>query len=701
MLAAAVVAAALSAGASAAAASAASPVSLTIDARPGQLAKAVTGLQRSGLRVQRRTGRALQVVADPSRARALEALPGVAGARTASGAFADDVALSQGIERQGADVIGRIAGRGAGLTIAVLDMGFGQNVARMQALGELPPAAQVEALSFDAASGFAGTNAYGNRTNHGELVTQTVYDYAPDARYLLVNYHSEADFQAAAEAVIARRPDIVVHSNSFIEGPFDGTSASARAVDRAAAAGILWFNSAGNYARLHWSGPWADADGDADLDWPNGDAWTFVRAAGNPITFALSWASPPGGVPTDLDLILERLDPSGAWIPAAGSSDRQSAGSPTAERIVGYSPPVDATLRLRVVHVSGPPPPPGDLTLFSREIALADIGGTIESSIPTPGDAAGAIAVGAVDWRGNARKSYSSQGPTDDGRLKPDLVAPTDTRVMGPEGFRAVGGTSNAAPNAAGAAALLLAAERRAGRAPSAAEIRGALTTDALDLGVPGPDGVFGNGRIRVSLTPPRIALQKPSPLSSVRGRLAVKFRALSPSRVATWTLAIDGVPAVVRPQIYPRGITIDTRRLPDGFHLLAVDAKDFPGNVGSSSWSVRVDNTPPEILIRRVTSKRVKPAWVRGRGDGPVRRAAIRLITAIGDPDTTGRLPATLRVTDARGRTVVTRRLTARRGPAVSIAVGILPVGRHRVRLEVRDRAGNPATVTRKILVR
>ncbi|WP_217923206.1 S8 family serine peptidase [Miltoncostaea oceani] len=681
-------------------ATAAPPAAITIDAEPGRVTTAVAGLGRAGLKVQRRDGRRLQVVADPARARALAALPGVAVARPATASFGDDVAVSQGLERSGADVLGRVSGGGAGLTIAVLDLGFGQNLARMQALGELPPAARLETLSFDTASGLAGRNAYGNRTNHGEIVAQTVYDYAPEARYLLVNYHSEADFAAATDALIARRPDIVVHSNSFIEGPFDGTSPAARAVDRAAAAGILWFNSAGNYAQLHWSGPWADVDGDADLDWPNGDAWTFTRAAGNPITFALSWTSPPGGTPTDIDMVVERLDASGAWIPVAGSGDRQSDGAPTAERIVGYSPPADAVFRLRAVRVSGPPPA-GDLTLFSREIPLRDIGGTVEDSIPTPGDAAGAIAVGAVDWRGNARKSYSSQGPSDDGRLKPDLVAPTDTRVMGAEGFRAVGGTSNAAPNAAGAAAVLLAAERRAGRAPTASEIRSALTSGALDLGVPGPDGVFGNGRVRVGLTPPRVARQQPRPLAAVRGRVPVRFTALSRSRVSTWTLAVDGVPAVRRPQTYPRGITIDTRRLADGWHLLQVEARDFPGNVGVSSWSVRVDNTRPRLVVRRVVVRRVRPARVPGRGPDRVRRGAVRLVAAVDDPGSTGRLPATLKVTDARRRAVVTRTIAVGRGPVVAIPVGILPAGRYVVRLDLRDRAGNPAVATRRVVVR
>ncbi len=301
--------AALAAGHAAAAPPA--PASLTVDAAPGKAAQVAKGLAQGGLRVQRRDGRRFQVVASPARATALARLPGVAGARTSSAAFADDVQLSQGLERQGADVLGRVADGGAGLTIAVLDLGFGQNLARLQALGELPPPERLETLSFDPAAGLAGRNAYGNRTNHGEIVAQTVFDYAPKARYLLVNYHTEADFQAATDALIARRPDIVVHSNSFIEGPFDGTGAAARAVDRAAGAGILWFNSAGNYALLHWEGTWADADADGDLDWPNGDNWTFPRSPGAPITFALSWASPPGGPPSGLELSLERREGDG------------------------------------------------------------------------------------------------------------------------------------------------------------------------------------------------------------------------------------------------------------------------------------------------------------------------------------------------------------------------------------------------------
>jgi hypothetical protein len=686
----------------AASAAAAAPRSIAVQAERGEVARAAVALGRSGLKIQRRRGGQLQVVADPRRARALSRLPGVAGARVASGAFADAPAVSQGIERSGADVLGRVAGGGEGLVIAVLDLGFGQNLATQQARGELPPAGQLETLSFDAAGGLAGTNAYGNRTNHGELIAQTLFDYAPKARYLFVNYHTEGDFIAAADAVTARRPDIVVHSNSFIEGPFDGTGPSARAVDRAAAAGILWFNSAGNYAQRHWSGEWTDADADGDLDWPNGDAWTFERGPGLPITFALSWTSPPGGPATDIDLILERLEPSGAWTPVMGSSDRQSAGAPSAERIVGYSSSVGGVFRLRAALSSGPPPEV-PLTLFSREIAVTDIGGTTASSTPTPGDAAGAIAVGAVDWRGDRFKAYSSQGPSDDGRLKPDLVAPTDTRLMGPNGQRSVGGTSIAAPNAAGAAAVLLAAERRAGRFPSAGEIRGQLGALAVDLGTPGPDPVFGAGRVRVSIDAPRMAALEPTPFSSIRGKVTVRFKALSRSKVTQWALRLDGTPAVRRAQTYPRGIGVDTRRLPDGWHALAIEAKDFPGNVGLREWAVKVDNTRPRLVVRAVRPVRARRA-LSERGPGrprPGARRPTRLVVAVADAGTTGALTARVELRTSSGRFVSLRTAKVKPGPLRTIALGRLARGRYRVHVDLRDRAGNSATATRAVRIR
>lgn len=81
------------------------------------------------------------------------------------------------------------------------------------------------------------------------------------------------------------------------------------------------------------------------------------------------------------------------------------------------------------------------------------------TSMGVPADAAGVISVGAVDLAGVVTE-FSSRGPTADGRIKPDIVAPGLDVVIAhptdPTQYLSGKGTSFATPLAAGAAALLL-----------------------------------------------------------------------------------------------------------------------------------------------------------------------------------------------------------------------------------------------------
>ncbi len=81
--------------------------------------------------------------------------------------------------------------------------------------------------------------------------------------------------------------------------------------------------------------------------------------------------------------------------------------------------------------------------------------------IIAPADGFGTIAVGAVDEFGNVA-SFSSRGPTFDGRIKPDVSAQgvgTFGAIAGTDnGYRFANGTSAATPIASGVAALLLSA---------------------------------------------------------------------------------------------------------------------------------------------------------------------------------------------------------------------------------------------------
>lgn len=83
--------------------------------------------------------------------------------------------------------------------------------------------------------------------------------------------------------------------------------------------------------------------------------------------------------------------------------------------------------------------------------------------IIAPADGFGTIAVGAVDESGNYA-SFSSRGPTSDGRIKPEVVAHgvnTFGAVAGTiTGYRFANGTSAATPVASGVAALLLSAHQ-------------------------------------------------------------------------------------------------------------------------------------------------------------------------------------------------------------------------------------------------
>jgi hypothetical protein len=134
----------------------------------------------------------------------------------------------------------------------------------------------------------------------------------------------------------------------------------------------------------------------------------------------------------------------------------------------------------------------------------------VAKNVITVGSVTDAVANGQRDPSVARQSSFSSWGPTDDGRIKPDLVANGDglfsSLAGGDSSYGTFSGTSMSAPNAAGTAALLIEeyASLFPGGAMRSSTLKALLIHTADDLGNPGPDYQFGwglvNGRAAVDL---------------------------------------------------------------------------------------------------------------------------------------------------------------------------------------------------------
>jgi hypothetical protein len=290
----------------------------------------------------------------------------------------------------------------------------------------------------------------------------------------------------------------------------------------------------------------------------------------------LSWATPGARYA----LLAQHRGPGGAWTTMATA---EPEGYRTT---LNYRAGSGGAWRVAVARRAGPA---GPLSLFSRTVSLGRFA-VLARSIPTTGDAVGSLTVAAATWDNDRLADYSSNGPTDDGRRKPDVTGPTDVTVN--PRYPRVAGTSTAAPHVAGAAALLRQQRQAKHLDISPGALSRVLITRAFDLGPRGPDPGYGAGRVRVDTIAPRVAVR----VESQGSRRVVRLRR-GARPVLRVDLTDDGHISASRilegRRLLATGTGFHFRwrspRLTPGTHRITVQSNDLAGNSGRGTITLAV----------------------------------------------------------------------------------------------------------------
>lgn len=384
--------------------------------------------------------------------------------------------VSEGVRVIGANLWHEAGIKGQGVKVAIVDGGF-KGYQRL--LGsELPPADRVIVRSFTRDEDIEANE------RHGTAVAEIVYDMAPEATFYLVNFDTDVQLGRAIDFLISEGVHVINTSFNFLGTgcPWEGTGLIEPMVKRARDAGIFWAVSVGNHGTEHWQGIFDDPDKDGFHNFLGDDEGLTIDAdADETIIAVFSWEDKCGRATDNYELLLfddaDRRRASGSQL---------RTGWPS--RVLVFTPRESGRYHLKIRQRSATKPAAQlDLTVVEFEPEYSVWEGSV--GVFEPAISPNAFSVGAVDFRNDSVRRYSSRGPTKDGRIKPDFAAPDGVRTVS---FRPFFGTSAASPHVAGAATLIKSARPEWG--PK--EIAAFLASRAVDRGDDGPDNTYGAGRI-------------------------------------------------------------------------------------------------------------------------------------------------------------------------------------------------------------
>jgi subtilase family protein/ASPM-SPD-2-Hydin domain-containing protein len=403
--------------------------------------------------------------------------------------------------------------------------------------------------SIPAGCAFAGAGA------EGTALMEIIYDLAPNVQLFFSNADTDMEFNEAVDYV-ASHADVGVDDLSFVGLPYNGTSdvSSNTAAQLNSSTNPIraYFTSVGNFAGFHYLGLYTDShvNGSSITGVVNSGDLHLFQAQTNPATtdqlglgpkpydlitlpaggeaaIFLTWDDPFGASSNNYDLYLAQ-ESNGAVVDK--STDAQS-GSQDPFEFIDYINNTGAQENFHIIvqNVNNAAAAKNlSIYIFQPECAasgpvllgtsFADHNyNTISKSVPAESDAGGSpasvIAVGAerasnftsTDPLGTPIEPFSSNGPTLDGRNKPDITAVDGVSITGAGSFEnPFYGTSAAAPHGAGVAALLLQAASclRSGSTGAISDTTARTTLHNLivnntdPIGSPVPNNTYGSGLV-------------------------------------------------------------------------------------------------------------------------------------------------------------------------------------------------------------
>lgn len=344
---------------------------------------------------------------------------------------------------------------GSGIKVGIIDFGYANYPALLkQQLVPVP----TEFKSFHQGTPRDSLSSSQNSSPHGSACTETIFRIAPAATYYLVQVgdgfgqSTDGDMLQAIDWLVSKKVNVINFSGSSQSAAHDGNAPIDNKIADITRHNILWVNAAGNDASQHWMAPIQDSNGDSLLDNPQEQVDViFIHAPKTGFSVRLNWddwaspTQPEQGV--DINAILLGKNSNGNIVPVMHAHQSRAPHTAATKHIKTSLPVGYYALGLQ------------SNLLTSKNVHVYIRGAEIlnpvaNGSIGIPATATQALSVGAWNKQQQAVTIYSGQGLTDDGRLKPEVSAPTDLPSVSMNG-QPFSGTSAAAAYVSGVAALI------------------------------------------------------------------------------------------------------------------------------------------------------------------------------------------------------------------------------------------------------